>query len=335
MFNSTQLGFAFAIIANTIWGVFPIFWSFLRGTPALELVCHRIAWAFAFSLLIAAARFYTLHQDLRKKLLKTVFNRKTLALYAGSAILIAINWLAFLWAVTHDRVLLSSLGYYINPLFNVLLGVLVLGETLRASRWVAIGFATVGVAVMAIGTGEFPWVSLFMASSFAGYALLKKKAQLDVMYGLLIETAVLIIPTIIYLGWLQSTGEAAFSVHNWKVDALLMLGGMFTLIPLALFSAATQRVPLSVIGVLQYVGPTLQFICGVAYFGETVSVQRMIGFAFVWVGVAIFLFVRNPQTANADDADAAIEEAERAMSGNESTTTVAFNPRTPAPCCEG
>ncbi|MCC9603300.1 EamA family transporter RarD [Stieleria sp. JC731] len=297
MLNPTQLGFLFAITANVIWGLFPIYWAFLRHMPAVELVSHRIAWAFAFSVVIAAIRFFTVNQDIRKELLANIFRWKTWALYSASAVLIAINWLAFLWAVTHDQVLLSSLGYYINPLFNVLLGVIVLGETLRTSRWVAIGFATVGVTIMAVGTGEIPWVSLIMASSFAGYALLKKKAGLDVLYGLLLETIVLIVPTIFYLGWLQSTGDATFGNISLGTDCLLILGGLLTLLPLALFSAATQRVPLSIIGVLQYVGPTLQFIVGVAYFGESVSLQRLIGFAFVWTGVAIFLYKRKPQPA--------------------------------------
>ncbi|WP_149499486.1 EamA family transporter RarD [Roseiconus lacunae] len=290
--NPTQIGFAFAITANTIWGLFPIFWSFLGKMPAVELVCHRIAWAFVFSVIIAVTRFYSTPQNARRELLRTIFQWRTWALYAASAVLIAINWLAFLYAVTNDQVLLSSLGYYINPLFNVLLGVIVFGESLRRSRWVAIGLATVGVVIMAIGTGEIPWVSLFMASSFAGYAMLKKKAKLDAMYGLLLETTVLIIPTLAYLGYLQSSGQATFATQHWSVDGMLILGGLMTLVPLALFSAATRRTPLSIIGVLQYVGPTLQFIVGVFYFGESVSLQRLVGFAFVWAGVAIFLYNR-------------------------------------------
>ena len=292
---STRIGFFFAVAANVIWGLFPIYWNLLQQTPAAELVCHRIVWAFVFSFAIAATRFHFSSRPVRVALLNALRNRKTWAMYATAAVLVAFNWLAFLWAVTHDQVLLSSLGYYINPLFNVLLGVVVLGERLPPGQWVAIALASIGVTVMASATGQIPWVSLVMASSFAGYALIKKQVKLDAMNGLTVETTVLILPTLMYLATVYNQGGGVFGKGNTTIDLLLILGGFLTLVPLALFSAATQRVPLSVIGVLQFVGPTLQFAVGAFYFGEPLSQFRLVGFAFVWTGVTVFLLSRQRQ----------------------------------------
>lgn len=293
MSASTRLGLLFAVIANVMWGLFPIYWNLLRGTSAGELVCHRILWAFVFSLLIAIVRFKLSSRAVRLELINVVSQRKTWTMFSVAAALIAINWLAFLWAVTHDQVLLSSLGYYINPLFNVLLGVIVFGERLPRARWVAIGLAAIGVLVMTYAAGRVPWVSLAMASSFAGYALIKKKTILDPMYGLCLETIALIVPTLIYLGWIYQTGGGVFGRGDLVVDSLLIFGGLVTLVPLALFSAATQRAPLTIIGILQYIGPTLQFLVGVFYFGESLSTFTLVGFGFVWTGVAVFLLSRN------------------------------------------
>lgn len=290
MFSPSRLGFLFAVSANVIWGLFPIFWNLLQKTPAAELVCHRIVWAFVFSLGIAAVRFRYSSRAVRETLLTALSQRKTWAMYATAAVLVACNWLAFLWAVTHDQVLLSSLGYYINPLLNVLLGVMVLGERLPVGQWVAIGLATVGVLIMATATGQIPWVSLVMASSFAGYALIKKQVKLDAMNGLTVETTVLIVPTLFYLALVYQTGGGVFGRGDPNTDILLIVGGFLTLVPLALFSAATQRVPLSLVGVLQFVGPTLQFLVGAFYFGEPLSNTRLFGFVFVWTGVAVFLW---------------------------------------------
>lgn len=288
----TRLGFVFAVAANVIWGVFPIFWNLLLQVPPVELVSHRILWAFVFSLLIAIVRFRISSREARRRLLASLGQRKTWITYSTSAVFIAINWGAFLYAVTHEQVLLSSLGYYINPLFNVLLGVIVLGERLSSARWTAVGLAAIGVTVMTLAAGEVPWVSLAMATSFAGYALVKKKAKLDALNGLFLETLVLLVPTLIYLGWLNQSGEGVFGRVDSRIDWLLIVGGFLTLVPLALFSAATQRIPLTLVGVLQYVGPTLQFIVGAFYFGEPLSSFTLIGFGFVWSGVAVFLLTR-------------------------------------------
>jgi chloramphenicol-sensitive protein RarD len=292
---STRLGFLFAVAANVIWGLFPIYWNLLQQTPAAELVGHRIVWAFVFSLGIAVTRFRFSSRPVRVALLESLRERKIWAMYATAAVLVSLNWLAFLWAVTHDQVLLSSLGYYINPLFNVLLGVLVLGERLPIGQWVAVVLAAIGVSVMASATGQIPWPSLVMASSFAGYALIKKQVKLDAMNGLTVEMTVLIIPTLLYLSYVYGQGGGVFARGNVEVDVLLILGGFLTLVPLALFSAATQRIPLSLVGVLQFVGPTLQFAVGAFYFGEPLSTFRLVGFVFVWSGVTVFLLSRRRQ----------------------------------------
>lgn len=291
MSGTSRSGFVLAVSANTIWGLFPIFWHLLQGIPAGELVAHRIVWAFLFSVAIGVVRHRFRDRETKRELWKQIRKPSTWATYSLAALLIAINWLAFLWAVTNDRVLLSSLGYYINPLFNVMLGVFVLKERLPVARWIAIGFAAAGVLVMSIAAGEIPWVSLIMASSFAGYALVKKRAKLDALDGLTIETTVMILPSLLFLTILHSGGGGSFGESTAK-DLLLITGGFLTLLPLALFSAATQRAPLSLIGILQYVGPTLQFIVGAFYFGEPLDHATLAGFALVWTGVVLFLFSR-------------------------------------------
>lgn len=292
MSATTRLGIIFAVAANTIWGLFPIYWGLITGIPAVELVCHRIVWAFVFSFTIAVIRFRLSSRAVRQAILEALSCRRTWAMYSLAAIFIAINWLAFLWAVTNDHVLLSSLGYYINPLFNMMLGVVVFGEYLSRTRWVAVVLAAIGVSVMTYAAGEVPWCSLIMASSFAGYAMIKKMGKLDPLYGLCIETLALIVPALIYLAIVYQAGGGEFGRGDAAVDWWLIIGGFLTLVPLALFSAATQRAPLTLIGVLQYIGPTLQFIVGVFYFGEPISQFTLLGFGFVWTGVAVFLLSR-------------------------------------------
>ncbi len=289
MSASTRLGFLFAVAANAIWGLFPIYWNLLQGIPSEELVGHRILWAFLFSVLILGLRIRFGRQATWQKLTAAMKDRRTWAMYSVSAVLIALNWGAFLYAVTHDQVLLSSLGYYINPLFNVLLGVIVLKERLSPARWTAIGLAAVGVSIMAIAAGQVPWVSLIMATSFAGYALVKKKAPLDAMNGLFMELAILVLPTICVMALMHRSGGGVFVDRGSTTLALLVMGGLVTLVPLALFSAATQRIPLTMVGVLQYVGPTLQFLVGAFYFDEPLTKSTLLGFAFVWTGIVFFL----------------------------------------------
>ncbi|MEO1617035.1 MAG: EamA family transporter RarD [Planctomycetota bacterium] len=293
MTNSVRTGLLFSVIANVIWGLFPIFWSWLDGISAVDLVSHRIVWAFAFSILFVFGRIAWTDRSKRAARLALFSDSKTWLLHAAAAILITLNWLAFLWAVTNDRVLHSALGYYINPLFNVLLGVLVLGERLSKGRWVAIVIATVGVAVLSYATGEIPWVSLLMASSFAGYAFVKKHASLDALDGLAIEMSVIVAPTLIYLCFFLDPAKGFFIREGTQTAVLLIIGGLMTLTPLMFFSAATRRIPLSLVGMMQYVGPTLQFLVGVLYFEEKLSPLRLFGFVIVWLAVILFMSRRD------------------------------------------
>ncbi|MEM6469390.1 MAG: EamA family transporter RarD [Planctomycetota bacterium] len=262
MTNSERAGLILSISANVIWGLFPIYWEKLRGISSVDLVCHRIVWAFAFAFAFVCIRLVTSKKSERQKRIVAFASLVTWKTHALAALLITLNWLAFLWAVTNDRVLLSSLGYYINPLVNVLLGVLVLGEHLSSRRWIAIVLAAIGVTILSVAAGEIPWVSFLMAFSFAGYALVKKRASLDALDGLLIEMSVIVGPTLVYLLFLIDPNKGFFIRDDSGTALLLILGGLLTLLPLALFSAATRRIPLTLIGMLQYVGPTLQFLVG-------------------------------------------------------------------------
>lgn len=282
-------GMLCAIGAHVLWGLFPVFWRLLDRVPAGELVCHRILWALVFLLLFVGGRTFLSDVETRSKFLALLRRKQTWVVHAVSGVLIALNWLAFLWAVHSDRVLEASLGYYISPLFNVVLGVVFLGERLTQSQWWAILIATGGVIIMTIAGGGLPWVSIVMASSFAFYGLVKKRVHFDPLSGLMVEMMTLAIPTAILLGLLHLRGAGSFGNVSWQINGLLMLGGFLTVIPLALFAAAAQRAPLVLIGILQYIGPTIQFFVGAVWFQEAFDSLRLAGFVLVWIGSAVFL----------------------------------------------
>ena len=219
--------------------------------------------------------------------------------YAIAAVLISINWLTFIWAVNNGQVLEASLGYYINPLFSVLLAVVCLGERMSRMQAAAIAIAAAGVSVMAFAGGAMPWVSIGLACSFALYGLVKKAAPLNAMTGLWIETAVLLVPAIIFLGKVETNGQGAIgdvAAGRGGLTALwLVLGGCITVMPLAFFATAAQRVPLSTMGMLQYIGPTLQLAIGVLLFNEPFGMARLAGFALVWLGSLTFLLAPKPK----------------------------------------
>lgn len=252
----------------------------LGWVSAASLTAHRIVWSFLVASLLCLAvgslrtRFWKRH------------DRRTLAIHAAAAVMIAINWMAFLAAVNSDRVLQSALGYYINPLVNVLFGVIFLHERLRTQQSVAVGLAAIGVGIMATAGQGMPWLSLAMAFSFAFYALLKKKATMNPAVGLAMETGILFPVAASYLIWFSPSAAAGYSALSWL---LLVLGGVLTLCPLVLFAYAAPRVPLSMLGIVQYVGPTLQWILGAFVLEEAVSKTELFGFAFVWAGVIVFM----------------------------------------------
>lgn len=303
-------GFVCAIAAFACWGLFPLYWRMLHHVPSAELVCHRIVWSFLFLLGFAAlSRSDQIWGSIRpqKRLNATratagavvpvsgMTRWRIFWLYGVAAILISVNWFTFIWAVNNGRVLEASLGYYINPLLSVLLGVMLLGERLNRLQGMAIAIAAGGVSVMAYAGGGMPWISLALAGSFAVYGLVKKAAPLSSMLGLLIETAVLLLPALVYVLMQEWGGRGAIGSGTALTIFLLMLGGCITVLPLALFATAAQRVPLSMMGVLQYIGPTLQFALGVLMFGEPFGPGRMLGFSLVWIGSIAFLWAGRPQ----------------------------------------
>lgn len=313
---SLRLGLAFAIAAYSSWGIFPLFWRLLDAVPPLEVVCHRVIWSTVF-LIIAIAFIRWRRPAFGVELVggmadageptpggraqhaapaqppaavfPAISRTRLWVISSLAAITISINWLAFIWAVNHDRVLDASLGYYIAPLVNVALGVVVLGERLSRWQWLAIVIATCGVTSMSIAGGTIPWVSLAMAASFGIYGLLKKRVPMPALMGLLTENLVLSGPAILYLGMLAASGSGAMGRLGWQTDALLMAGGVVTVPPLMLFALAVRRVSLSTIGVLQYIGPTLQLWLGVLVMGEGFGYERILGFSLVWAGSLIYI----------------------------------------------
>ena len=272
-----------------MWGLFPIYWRQLTQVASLELVWHRILWSFVLLSIVIPLMMWRGGMGGFSLLGQVLTNRKLWMVYGAAAVMIAINWFAFIWAVNNNRVLEASLGYYINPLLNVLLGVVVLRERLVGIQWIAVAIATVGVTIMSVTSGSIPWVSFAMAISFALYGLIKKKASLPPLMGLWMELAVLVIPAAIVLGMKAAAGTGAMSEGNAITRMMLIGGGLVTVAPLTLFAIAVKRVDLSLIGILQYVGPTLQFLVGVFMFHEPLDQWRIIGFLFVWTALLTFI----------------------------------------------
>jgi len=275
-------GIWYAVAAYGIWGLFPLYWKLLNEVPALELIGHRIGWSF---LLLIAVTVLTRQWTAFRA---AAFKPRTLRLYAVSAALISLNWLTYIWAVNAGLVVESSLGYFINPLVSVMLGVVFLHERLRPWQWFSVGLAVLGVAAAAVGYGSFPWIALTLACSFGVYGLVKKKSPLPSLQGLTLETGIAFTPALLYLLYLDRTGKGAF-LHTDALSTWLMVGaGLVTTIPLLLFSSAAQRVPLATMGILQYITPSMLFLLGIFLYHETFSTARAIGFCLVWAALLIF-----------------------------------------------
>ncbi|MBD8548867.1 EamA family transporter RarD [Sphingomonas sp. CFBP 8760] len=266
--------------AYILWGLLPLYLKLLTGVPAVQVLAHRVVW----SLLLLAIVVVVLG---RLRTVRAAARGRTLALLGASATLIAINWLTYIWAVQHAHVLEASLGYFINPLVNVALGVAVLGERVSRVQRVAVGIAAAGVAVMALSGGGAIWISLVLAVSFGLYGLIRKVAAIDALGGLTIETLLLAPLSLVVLGWAGAAGNAAFGQER-SVDLLLILAGPVTAAPLLLFAAAARRLTLATLGLLQYLGPTLQFAEAVLIFGEPLRPVHMVTFAAIWTGCALY-----------------------------------------------
>lgn len=263
-----------------MWGLFPLYWPLLKPIGALEILAHRVVWSLVVVvlLLLATRKLGWLRGTPRGKL----------AWLTLAAVLVSFNWLLYIWAVNAGHVVETSLGYFINPLISVLLGVTFLRERLRPGQWLALGGALVAVLVLSVDYGRPPWIALGLAPSFALYGLVKKRAAVGAVESLSFETGVLLLPALLYLLTLELRGEGSFGYVPLGRELLLVGAGVMTALPLVCFGAAANRVPLSTLGVLQYFAPTLQFLCGVLVFHEQMSALRWAGFGLIWVSLAGF-----------------------------------------------
>nr|WP_239135335.1 EamA family transporter RarD [Streptomyces sp. SID12488] len=267
--------------AYGMWGIVPLFWPLLKPSGAVEILAHRMVWSLAVVgiALLALRRWAWAGELLRQP--------RRLALITVAAALITVNWGVYIWAVNTGHVVEASLGYFINPLVTIAMGVLLLKERLRPVQWTAVGVCLAAVLVLTIGYGRPPWISLCLAFSFATYGLLKKKVNMGGVESLAAETAVLFLPALAYLLWLGGRGEATFGAHGAGHTALLAATGIVTALPLVCFGAAAIRVPLSTLGLLQYLAPVFQFLLGIFYFHEAMPPERWAGFALVWLALAL------------------------------------------------
>jgi chloramphenicol-sensitive protein RarD len=266
--------------AYFLWGLFPLYWPLLEPAKPVEILAHRIVWSFVFLAVVLAA-------TVGFRWVRTLGRRRALLL-ALAAVLITINWGTFIHGVNSDQVVEVSLGYFINPLVTVALGVTVLRERLSRPQQVAVLIAGAAVVLLALDYGRPPWIALILAFSFGLYGLIKKHVGVDGTQSLAVETAVLVVPALAYLAWLEADGTGTFATEGAGHIALLVFGGVATAVPLMLFGAAAIRIPLSTVGLLQYIAPSIQFLIGVGLNHEAMPLSRLAGFALVWVALATF-----------------------------------------------
>ncbi|HWW69042.1 MAG TPA: EamA family transporter RarD [Duganella sp.] len=277
-------GIVYATLAFFCWGIFPLYFHALAEVPALEMLAHRMLWSLLFLALVLTARRQW------KWLPRTLRQPRILGSFVASAVLLSANWFVYIWSVNHGHVIDASLGYFINPLINVLLGVLVLKEKLRRAQWVAIAAAACGVLWLTWSAGQVPWIALILGVSFGAYGLLRKTAALAALEGLSLETMILFPLALIYVVWLTLQGHNTFV--NSESDGtrwLLAAAGPITAIPLLLFAAGARRIPMAALGLLQYLSPTMQALLGVWVFHETFPPARLVGFVIIWAALALYV----------------------------------------------
>jgi chloramphenicol-sensitive protein RarD len=275
-------GILSTIGAYTLWGLLPIYWKAVQTVPVLEVLCHRAVWSVSF---IALLLTWKKQWGWLRKVGKSP---RTLVRLLGNACVLGLNWFVFVWAVNADHILDASLGYFINPLISVFFGMLFLGERLRGWQWMAIGIAGSGVVFLTLGYGAFPWIALTLAISFGLYGLLRKTAPLGALEGLGLETALLSLPTLAYLIFLELAGTASFRHAEITISVLLAFSGVITAVPLLLFAYGARRITLATVGFLQYITPTIQFLVGVLVYGETFTETRLIGFGIIWTALLLY-----------------------------------------------
>lgn len=276
----SRRGLGYGAAAYLLWGTFPAFFPLLKPAGAVEILAHRVIWTLAVVVVVGALAGRRRFDEPR-----SLGRRRTwlLALAGG---FVAVNWGTYIWGVNHQHVVETSLGYFINPLVTVLFGVFLLGERLRPVQWVAVGTGGVAVLVLTVDYGRPPWIALVLALSFGSYGLIKKTVGAGAVASLTVETTALAVPALAYLGWLTAVGRSTFTTGSVGHTALLLSTGPVTAVPLLLFGAAARRLPLSVLGLLQYLAPVLQFLFGVLLFHEPMPPARLAGFALVWLALA-------------------------------------------------
>ena len=272
-----------AASAYILWGVLPAYWKLLQAVPAYEILCHRMVW----SLLLTIGLVYLYGRQAAFR--KAVRERRNLITFSATALLLAINWLLYIWAVNAGFIVEASLGYFINPLINVLFGMIFFRERMRPVQWVALLLAALGVLYLTLYYGRFPWISLVLAVTFAIYGLLHKKNSMAALDGLCLETGLVFIPAALFLAGLEVKQGGSFG-HVGLLSSLLLAGsGIITTVPLLLFGYAAHKIPLSSLGLLQYLAPSINLVLGVFVYGEDFSRPRMIGFSLIWLALGLYL----------------------------------------------
>jgi chloramphenicol-sensitive protein RarD len=282
--NPRLAGIGFGLLAYGIWGFFPLYFRQLSAVPPMDILSNRAAWACVFVGLLLTVRG-------RWGRVVAVFRvPRQLAMLALAALLVGSNWLVFLWAVANGQVVASSLGYFLTPLVNILLALVVLKERLNRLEWLSVALALAALANEIVALGSLPWVSLFLAATFGSYGLVRKQVPVDAISGLWLETLAMLPVCLLYALWMGQSGHAVFGAGSWSTVALLAGAGILTALPLMAFAAATQRLDLATVGMLMYINPTLQFATAIWIFGEPLQTVRLVSFALIWAGLAVFSF---------------------------------------------
>jgi len=270
------------ICAYLLWATFPIYFKAIHQVPALEIMFHRVVWCLVCLIILVLAKKEW------KSLIVEITKPKTVLIYTLAAGLLAVNWLLYIYGVVSNQVLETSLGYFINPLVSVALGVVLLRERLRPAQWLPVGIAAVGVIYLTTHYGRLPWIALSLATTFGLYGLMKKVAPLGAMYGLTLETAILLVPAVVYLVVVGIQGSGSFINAGWRTTLLLALAGPVTAIPLLLFASAARSIPLYLMGILQFIAPTGQFLLGVLVYHEPFTPERLVGFSLIWAALLFY-----------------------------------------------
>jgi chloramphenicol-sensitive protein RarD len=273
-------GLLFGVSAYIIWGLLPLYWKLVEEAGAYEILAHRGIWSLLICISLLALRKQL------KSAYEMVRSSRTFSLLFLASGLLTINWGVYIWSVTVNRVVEAALGYYITPLINVTFGVLLLREKLRPAQWIAVALAAAGVVILTLGYGSLPWIALVLAISWGSYSLIKKSLNLGALETLSLETLFAFLPNLVFLFIIQGNGSAEFG-STWSISLLLFGAGAATVIPLLLFNGSTTRLPLSTVGLLQYITPTIMFVIGIYVNNEDISTTKVIGFAFIWLALAV------------------------------------------------